>query len=275
MRDIGAVRLYRPSDEAQALRVLSSAGAHPVIVAGATDLCAQFNEGLQVSDLVSLSRVDGYRDIRATDGGVTIGAGCTHALGAHDPVLAALCPDLQIAWRSVAAGILRVRAWATIGGNLMARKPRYEMSILLTALAASLRFCTTTGPSCIAAEDLWSGPAPGQGFLWQVEVPTRQLVALRYDRSLRPLMTLATSCRLVADGVRARAVIATQELQPQVLDLDLVESCAAYVRDARDHAIEAFSALPTDFSDGQSSNDYLRRVGAVLLRRHLESLAHV
>jgi aerobic carbon-monoxide dehydrogenase medium subunit len=274
MRDIGPVRLYRPSNEAEALHALASAGESPVIVAGATDLCARFSDGLTATGLISLARVEGYRRIYKDGDDVVIGAGCTHAQGAGDAVLAAFCPDVQVAWRSVASGVERVRAWATIGGNLMALKTRYEISILLTALGARLSFSSNCGRILLDPAELWVS-APPRPYLSQIRIQAKDLIGLRYDRSLRPLATLATSIRRVAGGVRARAVIATQALRPIALDLDAVRSCGSYANAAREHAHSAFSRLPVAFRDGQSSNEYLRHAGSVLLRRHLEGFADV
>ena len=237
--------LSRPSTIAAALGDLTEPGA--VAVAGGTDLCAQYNEGLAPRLLVAL---DGLAELAALEIDATeirIGALVTHTAGSAHAGLRAALPGFTEAWRLLANP--RVRFTATIGGNLMARRTRYEMSLLLTALGATLRFAAPAGLSDATPQEVW-GTSPA--LLHHIAIPRRAGGRFHYMRGLRPQLTLAVY-RHDAGGA---AAIATEWLRPVPLALD-------------DTGLEA---LPEAFHDPVISHWYARRAGAVLLRRGLEAL---
>ena len=251
------VAVHRPTTCEAALAALATLD-HPVLVAGGTDLCAQYNEGLQPGALVALDRIAALRTVAVDRDAVRIGSGVTHDDGAGDPVILRHLPGFARAWRQIAN--VRVRFWATIGGNLMARRPRYEMSVLLSALEARLHFLDADGASLVLSPaDVWAGRAPPRGLLHHIAIPLRGRQRFVYDRGLRPATTLA----LRLDDGGGTAAIATEYRRPQVLPLATAGAPA-------ERAEAAFASLPDDFADAVSSNWYLRRAGTVMLRRALE-----
>ena len=255
-RTIGTPTLQRPRTLADLATILRSE-ADPVFIAGGTDLCSAFNEGLAPATLVSLDRVDVLRRVVHDGEHLRIGSGVTHHAGSADALVRAHLPGFAQAWARIAN--VRVRGWATIGGNLMARRTRYEMSILLSALGARLHLVEPGGGTAdIEPGALWDrAMAPGT-LLHHVAIPLRDTPHLDYDRGLRPRLTLAF-CRR---GAGARAVLATEWLRPVMLELAPSET-----------AEMALAALPDSFADATATNWYLRRVGTVLLRRALERAA--
>lgn len=240
--------VLRPDGVAAALEALSRPGA--VAVAGGTDLVAAANEGLRPAVLVSLEQLDELRAVAVTADEIRLGALVTHDTGAAHPALRYALPGLCAAWRLLANP--RVRFRATLGGNLMARRTRYELAILLRALDARLRFATASGFVEATLEELWDGRIPAPALLHHAAIPRRPGLRLHYRRELRPLLTLAAARH---DGGGC-VVLATEALRPVALPQE----------DA------ALDSLPAAFADHQVSHWYARRAGAALRRRALEAL---
>jgi carbon-monoxide dehydrogenase medium subunit len=235
-------RLCRAASVAEAVAALAEPGS--AAVAGGTDLCAQYNAGGTPALLVCLAGLNELRGISITPDAIRIGALTTHAQGSRDAGLRAALPGFADAWGLLANP--RVRHRATIGGNLMARHTRYEMSLLLTALEARLIFAGDTH----APAGIWDQPTPG--LLTHIIIPRRRSQRFVYMRGLRPQLTLALH-RHASGGA---AAIATEWLRPQPIAMD-------------DSGLET---LPETFTDHVISHWYARRAGAALLARGMEAL---
>ena len=234
--------VVRPADCAGVLAALAGCPA-PVLVAGGTHLCAEYLTGLRPGTLIALDRVRALAEITRAGDELRIGALVTHHDGPRHPLVQALLPGFAAAWSMIAN--VRVRRWASIGGNLMARCSRYEMAVLLSALDARLCFLRADGGfERIMPAHLAAGPAR-PGLLHHIAIPLRPGHAFSYRRELRPAVTVAV-CR---DAAGVRAAIATEYLAPVRLE------------DGR------IDGLPEAFADAVSSAWYLRRAGAVLLAR--------
>ena len=235
--------------------------ASPAILAGGTDLPARFNEGFEPSHLIDVSRLDALSKITLQDNALHIGALVTHAAGASDALVQKHVPGFAAAWKRIAN--VRIRLRATLGGNLMARRARYEGAILLCALDARLRFAGGGAPlEMKVTEFINAPPAPTPArFLTGIDIPLRPGLRLDYDRSLRPVMTQALA---LADDGYARVVLATEYIQPQMMQLSAGVMAAAET---------AHDALPEELGDPVTSSSYLRHTGRVLLRRQLARMA--
>jgi carbon-monoxide dehydrogenase medium subunit len=252
--------LHRPTTIAAALALLADTGTPPVLVAGGTDLCAQFNEGLQPGAMIALDRIAALREISATAEELRIGSLVTHDAGSGHTLIRERLPGFAEAWGKIAN--VRVRFWATLGGNVMARRTRYEMSLLLMALDARLSFLLPDGATLLLTPaDVWADRVPPRALLCHAAIPLRGRVRFHYDRSLRPITTLAVR----VDDAGGAAVIATEMLRPCGLPL----SSALPPAEA---AAAAFADLPADFADAASDTWYLRRAGEAMLRRVLEKV---
>jgi carbon-monoxide dehydrogenase medium subunit len=268
-----AFDLMQPRSVEEAAEMLAHA-ANPALLAGGTDLCARFNEGFAPAELIDLSAIQSMRTIEEIAGVLRIGALVTHFEGAKHREVRRLLPGFADAWSRIAT--IRIRMSATIGGNLMARRTRYEGAILLTALGASMRFASGDGPYQAAVESLWTHDAPKKALLLSVEIPVEETSRFHYARMLRPALTQALCIRHGAGGYTGRLVVATEYLAPVALPVDLARAAgfediaAGAARIAR----ETLRALPADFADACVSNEYAREASETILRRQLLTLAN-
>ena len=248
-RTLPRFKLLRAKAIGEAVDALDVA-CEPAVLAGGTDLPARFNEGFSPTDLIDISQIDSLRQIRIADGTIEIGALVTHADGSAHPLIISHLLSLASAWRRIAN--VRIRLSATIGGNLMARRTRYEGAILLSALGARLRFESKAGVREIAVEDVWSAKANDRSLLTTVVIPLRKGLRMDYARELRPIMTQAVA---VEDHGPGRVVTATEFVVPRTWVL-------------RDGKAEG----PLDTDDPVTSVGYIRKVSETLLVRQLERM---
>ena len=252
MRTLEPTRVLQPRSVEEAVAVLAESGSAPVLVAGGTDVVAQFNEGLIPTELIALHGIDALRRIEIVDGVLRIGSCVTHDAGSRSEIVRAALPGFAAAWGRIAN--IRVRMTATIGGNIMARRTRYEMPILLEAIGAELKFAGR--------------------MLVDVAIPLAGFVAFDYDRTLRPIMTQAVCLRRGNGGaLQLRAALGTEAIAPAgfVPPFDGT-SPAALGSAAASVAEAAFADFPAAIADPYTTNAYLRRAGRALLRRQLERI---
>lgn len=253
-RTIPDFELHRPRTVAEAAEAGAAPGA--VYAQGCTDLFARFREGLDCSALVSLDRVPGLDEIRLDGQTLRIGSGAVHHTGARHPAVTTALPGLAAAWRLIATE--RIRRRATIGGNIMARRPRYEMAIMCDSLGAALTFLTPNGSSVLSIADVQAGRVPAGALLLSVGVPSGPGTWFGYERSMRPLLTVAATVR---DGLVR--VSAGSEMTPHV-------TVPAPLGTAPE---DIAALLPDDMGDPVAGAAYRRHVTGVLLRRLLASRA--
>jgi aerobic carbon-monoxide dehydrogenase medium subunit len=162
-----------------------------------------------------------------------------------------------------------VRFAATIGGNVMARRTRYEMPVLLAALRAQIRVRDGSESRFWDVEPYLQRESAQRELLTHVEIPLAGLCAFDYDRSMRPIMTQAVAVR--RDGVRLhlRVALGTEEMAPYVLET----VCDDLAVEAKAVAARLFESLSSNVCDRLTSNAYLRDVGRTLLCRQLTRLA--
>ncbi len=250
---IAPFRLLRPARLADAAAALAG-GA--VCLAGGVDLVPALRAGRRVDEIVHIGGIGELKSIERRGDALRIGAGVTYARLAADRAIAAALPDLAAAWRGVAN--VRVRHAATIGGNLMAGNPHYDMLPALMALDAALIFADAKGTSheVPAAAARWP-----QGLLAFIEIPLAPGRRFLFERNFKPVISVAVA----AAGETACAAF----------------GCAferALVREfALDDGAEALAAaiggdLPEPVSDWIASGTYRRKLACVLLARHLRAL---
>lgn len=256
--DLSAFRLARPTSLDEAVAALSEAEGPVSVYAGGTDFFARVREGERPATLVSLGRVQGLDGIVATPAKLTLGALVTHVAAAAHPALAAV-PGLAAAWRQIAT--VRIRRQATLGGNLMARRTRYELSILFDALGASARMVGPEGERELPVSALWEADLTAFPLLASVSIPLDGEPRLDYERSMRPTFTQAACLRRTDAGESLRFVIATEYLRPRA-------STATVPADP----VRILADLPETFTDPAVGNAYLRRAGAALLARQIARL---
>lgn len=244
--------LYRPDSRASLRTALAEAAGPVAFYAGGTDIFAAFREGLRPGSLIWLAGYPGLDRIAVADGTLQLGAGVTHDAACADPALDAV-PGLRQAWERIATA--RIRRHATLGGNLMARRERYELSILLGALDATAVLTDGTGSHRMAVADIWDRPAEAPpALLESVEIPLAGAPRIDYARDLRPLMTQA----LVKRDDGETIAVATQWVRP-------------WIAPATGGA--PLADLPAAFDTPEASRDWIVAAGHALLSRQRNRMA--
>ncbi len=269
-RTLAPFKLHRPQTLAQALAALYD-GERPVLLAGGTDLVAAFNEGLQPCELICLAGVPELHRVEGFEQGLRIGAAVNHAQGSTHDLLVEQAPGLAQAWARIANP--RIRFTGTLGGNLMARRTRYEGSAMLACAGVQLEFATHHGALELPVLALWQG-LPARALLLALRLETASLRGYFHDRSLRPLLSLAGALRQRTNGLHLCCAVATEYLAPVLLELDLPGmSVHAVAANAGALAQDALAQLPASFADPSLTPAYARAAGSVLLARQLRALA--
>ena len=247
-RTVPRFRLVRAGSVQEAVEALAAA-ERPAVLAGGTDLPARFNEGFAPTVLVDVAGTADLHRIRIENGTLAIGAAVTHADGAVHPLVRQHLPGFAAAWARIAN--VRIRMSATLGGNIMARRTRYEGALLLSAMAAKLQFATPGGKIEIPVEDIWTAALPSSALLTTLLIPLRPGLKLDYDRSLRPIMTQAVALDATGQG---RMVTATEHAVPRIQNLQA--------------AAQEGGPMPAhQFKDPVTGDAYLNRVSRVIYER--------
>ena len=263
------IDLARPQSLAELSEIWDYPSAAPCYLAGGTDLFIQFREGLRPELIVDINEIEQLVEINKTAEHLTIGSGVRHNDGICHPSVKGSLPGMDIAWALI--GNVRIRGMGTLGGNLMARRPRYEGPILAAALNAELNFLNPSGTSLAMIEDVWDGNITPGALLISINIPLYGSPRLAYDRSLRPTMTIAVVIEESENGgFSGRAVVGSEWDQPVLLPLDLrgSKNLREVVSSAREISRTAFLNLPETVADA----GYKRDAGASLLTRLLVQL---
>jgi len=266
-------RLHRPSTAAEAVAIKAAAGAGGVYMAGGIDVVNRMKSGLPVTDLIHLGLVAGLDGIEESQHGLRLGALVTHDRLATSPLVRARLPDLTQTWPDVAN--IRIRCKGTIGGNIMAGDPTYDFALAALAADARLYFLTTDG----SAQDVSAAQPAGRmrdGLLTAVVLPSGSALRLVFDRTLRPIVTLALGLDISGGHVTAgRVAIGCAYSAPLMARLTLEGPLlpTELAHRAERLAQEVATALPAPLADHHGTPAYRRRMIEVLLRRNLVAAA--
>lgn len=246
-RAIAPYRLQKPETVSEVLDALSqSDGA--TLIAGGIDLTRRMRSGDAWDEVIDISGVAGLKGISRIGDTIRIGALATHWDVETDPVLETYLPDFQAGWKTI--GNIRIRMTGTVGGNLMANEPGYDGRVLLAAAGGSLIFATADGEVSVPA-DAAPDQIPSPALLTALEIPTETSARVAFDRSLKPVVSVAVGL----EGDRARVAIGCAFDHPafwsgSVADID---TCTNSLPDPKDNPL--------------GSAAYRRRMIGVLARR--------
>lgn len=257
-------RLYRPRNLAETVSVLTAEPtAH--VFAGGSDFFAQVRRGVTPEALVSVRHLSELKTLTHDDGRLWLGAGMTHAEGQNDGTLRNVLPALADAWGSIAT--VRIRRTGTIGGNLMSRQYRYEMPLLTGALQARLEFPDDhTRP----VDWLWEDAAGQQErLLLGVSVDTSNLLYFGYERSMRPVITVALALREYPAGITATAVVGSEYHPGFQLQVETSDHAVEHLN-ATNLATALAEQLPPEAADYSGDHPYRRHLVKVLSTRLLK-----
>ncbi|MEH2469921.1 carbon-monoxide dehydrogenase medium subunit [Nitrobacteraceae bacterium AZCC 2161] len=253
-----------------------------VAMAGGLDIVNRMKEGFAPRSLVMLAGIDKFDAVRLSSeqDAIDIGAGTSHDALANNELVRARLPDLAQCWGQIAN--IRIRMQGTVAGNLLALMPGYEGAILLSALDASLLYSTNEIPDGSidvkefgAASDAF---VLSRGLVGTVRVPlptagtTRRLA---YDRSLRPMLSVALSIDHTEGLVdRACVVVGGCHRWPFCSDLPVVGlSLSDFHAVAEDMALQAIGQMPEPTIPWFGLSGYRETVAPVLLSRLIREVA--
>jgi carbon-monoxide dehydrogenase medium subunit len=265
-------RLHRPRSTMEAVALKAAVGAGAVFMAGGIDVVNRMKFGVPVTDVIHLGRLAGLDRIEEREGELHLGALVTHDRLATAPQVAARLPSLAQTWPEVAN--IRIRCKGTIGGNIMAGDPTYDFALAAVAAEAHLHFLALDGSTTVTAAV--DGMANQVGLLTAIVLPTGTTVRLLFDRSLRPIVTLALGLDFVdgrITGGRAAIGCAYPMLVAAKLPLDEPLPPTDLARRATPLARIVAAELPDPLGDHHGSSGYRRRMIEVLLRRNLSVVA--
>ena len=268
---IAEFRLHRPRSATEAVALKAEAGAGAVFMAGGIDVVNRMKYGVRVTDVIHLGRVDDLDRIEEQEGGLRFGALVTHDRLVTSPQVGARLPSLAQIWPDVAN--IRIRCKGTIGGNIMAGDPSYDFALAAVAADAQLHFLSLDGSTVFAAAD---GMAKQVGLLTAIVFPFRSTLRLLFDRSLRPIVTLALGLNFVdghITGGRAAIGCAYPVVVAAKLPLDEPLPPVELARRAAPLAQAVAAGLPEPLGDHHGSCGYRRRMIELLLCRNLGAVA--
>jgi carbon-monoxide dehydrogenase medium subunit len=266
-------RLHRPRSAAEAVAMKAAAGPGAVYMAGGIDVVNRMKSGLAVSDVIHLGGVAGLDRIEEFEDGLRLGALVTHDQMATSPLVQARLPVLSQTWPDV--GNIRIRCKGTIGGNIMARNSTYDFGLAVLAVGARLHFLTSNGGTRIVSAAEREEVMP-DGLLTAIGMPSGNGPRLIFDRSLRPIVTLALGLD-VAEGriIGGRVAIGCAYAAPLTASLPLDEPLlpGELAHRAGRLAQEVATGLPVPLTDHHATSHYRRRMIEVLTHRNLSAAA--
>lgn len=260
---IAPFELIRPTRVADALEAHNTGEEiSAAYIAGGIDQVNWMQDGDAPDRVVDISRVQGLTDISEKNGVLNIGAGVTHHRIETDPLIASLAPDLATAWATF--GNIRIRMTGTIGGNVMARHPNYDGPVLLAARGARYVFEKPDGTTSLVDAERSPDVEPG-ALLTRIVIPTGEKRRLVFDRSLKPVISVAAG----VDG-NGSGRVAFGCAFPETV-------CVKFDAggDAGDIAEEISGNLPRPIQNAFAGSDYRRRMARVLLERQIVRLTEI
>lgn len=175
----------RPTSLTQASDLLAGLAAGGVVIAGGQEIMPHVNHGvLQPSVFVDIGGLGELRGIRMEDGLVRIGALTVHRELQTSPVIAEHIPLLAHAAARVGGG-RQVHNRGTIGGNIVAMHPLYDLAPSLLALGAEIELISAGETRRVPFGQLLRDASHGLGskaILVSVLVPPSRTSAWAYEK---------------------------------------------------------------------------------------------
>jgi carbon-monoxide dehydrogenase medium subunit len=268
-------RLHRPQTAALAMEMKAALGPGAVFMAGGIDVVDRMKYGAPITDVIHLGGIAGLDQIEDKSGELRLGALVTHDRLATSAAVLSRLPAVAETWPDVAN--IRVRCKGTIGGNVMSGESAYDFALAVMAGNARLHFLTASGSREVVGA-IRLGPTRPDAILSAISFPSCDTLKLRFDRSLRPIVTIALGLDVdVADNriTGGRIAIGCAYATPVVAALPIHEKLpmAELMRRTALMAEELAAGLSEPLRDHQAGSNYRRRMIEILLRRNLSAIA--
>jgi carbon-monoxide dehydrogenase medium subunit len=271
---IAPFAVFRPASVTEAVELLAVwPGA--VLHAGGIDLANRMKAGLAAPAVIALDRIGEIKGVTRGRNGLDIGAVTTHWQIEHDGVVGSCLPALADYVASL--GNVRVRLQGTIGGNVLAAEPGYEMLALLASLDARLHFARKSDGTryAISARGFQPALSAAGDILLTISIPlpAPQLV---WTREMRPNLGIVASLDSEGDLIRSGyGAITGQSAVGSPLNITQPLSRRQIGARARELAESWAASIPFVDTPGAFDLIYMRHVTAVLMRRLLGRMAGV
>ena len=153
----------RPRNLEQASQLLGSLSSGAVIIAGGQEIMPYINSGVMMPDVyVDIGGIDALRGISVEADKISIGPLTVHSdIQTADQIVDGL-PLLAYAAKQIGGG-LQVHNRGTIGGNIVAMHPLYDVAPALLALEAQIQFLSDKGSQLSLLSDLQNSSNHGLG----------------------------------------------------------------------------------------------------------------
>lgn len=230
----------RPRTAAQAVELLDSLGSGAMVIAGGQEMMPHVNHGkLMPAVFVDIGALTELRGIREDGDRISIGALTVHRELQRDPLVGQKLPLLAFAAGQVGGG-WQVQNRGTVGGNLVAMHPLYDLTSSLLALGAEVEILNAKGVRRTSLAALIKDTSHGLGT---TSVLTRVLIA-----PMASSVGWSYHKLKITDGsygsANAAAVVATEGAK--LLAINLVVGAVAERPIDAGSALKAFLGKPLD-----------------------------
>ncbi len=144
----------RPRDLEQASELLASLSSGAVIIAGGQEIMPYINYGVMMPDVyVDIGGIDALRGVSAETDEVSIGPLTVHRDIQNIEEIVERLPLLAYAAKQIGGG-MQVHNRGTIGGNIVAMHPLYDIAPALLALEADVELLSEKGSQRMSLAEL-------------------------------------------------------------------------------------------------------------------------
>lgn len=254
-----------------------ASGARPV--AGGSDLVVEARQGNTLPEaLVAVDRVAELAEIAATDNGIRIGSGVTHATAMSDEAIVESYTGLADA--SALVGSPATRNVGTIGGNVMNGSPAMDTGAPLLVMGGQAELQSSSGTRMVALADLWTGPGQTSATSNELCVAIHLTAAhsgsayvrLEYRRAMEiAVVGAGASVVLADDGSVASARVALTSVAPTILEVSADSLSGLSPEAAAEAAAGLASEQAVPISDLRGSDRYRRHTVGIMSKRAVEA----
>ncbi len=276
---------FAPRTLHEALTLLADRGDRAKVLAGGQSLIPLLNFRLAHPDaLIDINRVADLAYVRASDGGVAIGALTRQHAVERSEMVRTRAAIVAEACRLI--GHLPIRHRGTIGGNLAHADPASELPAVIVALEAELTLASASATRTVSADSFFVGPlsttlAPGE-MLTEVRIPGvpartgSAFVEMARRAGDYALVGVAALITLDGAGRCQRARVALCGVGPTPVRARAAEEALAGQAPAGaalDEAASRAAAATSPPSDLHASAEFRRRLARHFTREAIETAA--